>query len=200
MLFKLFLWEGKAGRLPRGCLCLIFKGFQILPVLVLCLGSGCRLVPPLGAVNLESPGWSVREGQAVWQPKTGAPEMAGELLLASGPNQRTFVQFSKNPFPFMVGQLTTNSWEIQLPTMNKRYSGRGQPPKRLILLYLPGLLAGKAAPKGWVWQWLDQERWRVENPRTGESLEGFAVLKPRAANPMLERSSSNQGSPGAVSR
>jgi hypothetical protein len=109
----------------------------------------------------------------VWQTKSGAPEMAGELLLANRPDGRTLVQFSKGPFPFMIAQLTTNSWEVQVPTQNQWYSGHGQPPKRLILLYLPRLLSGAPPPKGWHWQWLDQDHWRLENPRSGETLEGF---------------------------
>src|SRR3954451_12755208 len=104
-------------------------------------GAGCRTVAPLSAANLKEPGWTVREGQAVWQAKKGAPEIAGEILLATRGNGRTFVQFSKTPFPLVIAQSTTNTWQAELPTQNKWYSGRGKPPTRLIWLYLPRVLA-----------------------------------------------------------
>jgi hypothetical protein len=115
----------------------------------------------------------VREGQAVYHPKRGLPDIAGELLVATRDDGRVFVQFAKNPFPIAVAQSTKTTWEFQLPMQNKRYSGRGNPPKRLIFLYLPRVLLGQAPPKGWTWRTLENNNWRLENPATGESLEGY---------------------------
>ncbi len=135
--------------------------------------SGCRTVPPLPPVNLQEPGWTVREGQAVWQMKRGAPELAGDILMATRPDGRSFVQFSKSPFPLMIAQATANTWEVQVPTQNKRYSGHGRPPARLIWLWLPRVLSGQPPPKGWTWRKLVNGSWRLENPSSGESLEGY---------------------------
>src|SRR5205823_11461642 len=107
------------------------------------------------------PGWRVREGQAVWRVKRAAPEIAGEVLLATCADGRSFVQFTKTPFPFLIGQTTTNTWQAELPTQNRRYSGRGKPPKRLIWLYLPRLLSGAPASKGWSWEPLAANRWHL---------------------------------------
>jgi hypothetical protein len=115
----------------------------------------------------------VREGQAVWRRNATAPEIAGELLMATRTDGRRFVQFTKTPFPMIVAQSTTNHWQIEIPMQNKRYSGPGSPPKRLIWLYLPGLLSGEPPPKGWSWNQSADGSWRLENSRTGELLQGY---------------------------
>jgi hypothetical protein len=144
-------------------------GFACLLVLAC---TGCSLTP-LAPVNLQEGRWKVREGQAVWKRNKDAPEIAGDVLLATREDGSTFVQFTKTPFPMIIAQTTTNRWQIQIPMQNKRYSGPGSPPKRLIWAYLPRLLAGTAPPKGWLWNPLPDNRWRLENSRTGEILEGY---------------------------
>ena len=140
-------------------------------VLVLVLVAGCRTVPRLAPVNLQEPGWTVRTGQAVWKRARGKPEVAGEILVATRSDGRAFVQFSKSPFPLIIAQSTPHNWEVELPMDNKRYSGHGQPPRRLLLLYLPRALAGQPLPTGWSWQKLENNGWRLENQAKGESLE-----------------------------
>src|SRR5947209_13050077 len=96
----------------------------LLPLLF--AATGCRMMRrPLPPVNLQEPGWIVREGQAVWRTKRGAQEIAGEVLVATRSDGRALVQFSKNPFPLLIGQITPHSWELRVPTQNKRYSGHG---------------------------------------------------------------------------
>jgi len=135
--------------------------------------SGCQTIPTLPKVNLSEPGWSIRQGQAVWRTGRDAPEIAGELIVATNPDGRSFLQFTKTPLPFVVAQSTANSWQIEFVPENKTYSGRGNPPKRLIWLYLPRCLAGALPPKPWSWQRLENDGWRLESQTTGESLEGF---------------------------
>ena len=144
---------------------------------LLCLAliglPNCATVPPLPPVNLQEPGWTVQEGQAVWRMKRKDPELAGEILLATHSDGRTFVQFSKSPFPLMIGQSTADTWQVEVPTQNKRYSGHGQPSGRLIWLWLPRVLSGQPPPKGWSWQNLENGGWNLENASTGELLEGY---------------------------
>src|SRR5436190_21054552 len=93
--------------------------FRLLAPLLCCLSlcaAGCRLLPTLPPANLSEPGWHIREGQAVWRMKRDAPEIAGEVLLAINADGRAFVQFTKTPFPFLIGQSTTNRWQVELPT------------------------------------------------------------------------------------
>src|SRR5436190_16985831 len=94
--------------------------------------TGCRTLPPLAPANLSEPGWTVRQGQAVWQSGKERPEIAGELLLATKSNGEVFVQFTKTPFPLVIAQQVANHWQVQFPTQNKSYSGLGTPPSRLI--------------------------------------------------------------------
>jgi hypothetical protein len=115
----------------------------------------------------------LRQGQAVWQRNRRAPELAGEVLLATREDGHVLVQFSKPPFPLVVAQKTADTWEVRIPTQNQFYSGRGRPPARLIWLYLPSLLSGGEPPKGWSWQKQEGNRWHLENPSTGEVLDGY---------------------------
>ncbi|MDB6067116.1 MAG: putative lipoprotein [Pedosphaera sp.] len=134
---------------------------------------GCQAIPPMPAVNLSESGWTTHQGQVVWRSKTAAPEIAGELVVASNPDGRTFVQFTKTPLPFIVAQATTNTWQIHIIPNNKTYSGHGLPPSRLSWLYLPRCLSGYPPPKFWSWHQTDANGWRLENSLTGEFLEGY---------------------------
>lgn len=160
--------KGARARLDfckRAGLGLLFLALVFLPA--------CHTVPPFPPVNVSDPGWTVRQGQAVWKPKKSAPEIAGELLVATRPDGRSLVQFTKTPIPFVVAQTTTNSWEIHFVPNNKTYSGHGRPPSQLSWLHLARCLAGIAPPKFWHWKQLDDGNWRLENHYTGETLEGY---------------------------
>jgi hypothetical protein len=98
--------------------------------------------------------------------------MAGDVLVATrAEDSRAFVQFSKTPFPFLVGQIADDQWEVEFPAQHQRYSGHGNPPTRLIWLYLPRVLRGEPPPKNWDWK-QDASGWRLENTATQEAVEG----------------------------
>lgn len=140
-------------------------------VLLACLGlAACQSAPLLAPVNLNAPGWSVRHGQAVWQPSRRAPEIAGELLVAQRPGE-TFVQFTKSPLTLVEAQTSPASWSLHFPPRQRSYSGTGAPPARTAWLQLGPVLTGQAPASGWQWQQKDA-RWQLENPARGESLEG----------------------------
>ncbi|MBA4147144.1 MAG: hypothetical protein H0X66_03450 [Verrucomicrobia bacterium] len=80
---------------------------------------------------------------------------------------------TKNPFPMVIAQLQANSWQIEFPTENRTYSGRGNPPKRLAWLHLAKALQGGPVPEPWTFQKTDDTSWRFENLKTGELIEGF---------------------------
>lgn len=141
-------------------------------ILALILLTGCRTIAPLPPANLAEPGWTVRQGQAVWRAKHDAPEIAGEILVATRGDGRAFVQFTKTPLPFAVAQRTRESWQVEFPIQNRRYSGRGNPPARLVWLHLPDCLAGTRLAKAWSCEH-SGEQWRLENAATGELLEGY---------------------------
>ena len=134
--------------------------------------SGCQTLPPLPAVNLKAPGWTARQGQAVWRRTRSAPEIAGEILVATRADGASFVQFTKAPFPLVTAQANPGGWEVTAPAQNRRYSGHGPPPARILWLMLPRALAGQPLPENFSWR-ADSNGWRLENGKTGESLEGY---------------------------
>jgi hypothetical protein len=141
--------------------------------LVLLIGAvGCRTVRPLPQFDLSEPGWIIRNGQAIWHVSQGETEVAGEVIVATGTNGRSFVQFSKVPFPLVIARASSRQWEVEFPPQNKHYSGRGAPPLRLIWLWLPRVLSGEPPPKTWSWR-NDDSGWRLENLSNGEFIEGY---------------------------
>jgi hypothetical protein len=142
-----------------------------LPALAVWL-SGCMAVQ-LPPARLTDPGWKTQQGQAVWRSGKDAPEIAGDLLLASHPDGRAVILFTKTPLPFVVAQTASNAWQIEFVPVNKKYSGHGNPPSRLIWFHLQASVAGTPAPKPWLWRREDNGNWRLENSKTGESLEGY---------------------------
>lgn len=144
----------------------------ILSVLLSLFCAGCATVT-LPPVNLKQPGWTVRQGQAIWRRQRGGEGIAGDILVATRPDGRAFVQFSKTPFPLVVAQSTPKAWTVDFPPENKHYSGRGRPPKRIIFLQLPGVLSGQPPLRNWSWRKLADGGWRLENNVSGESLDVY---------------------------
>ncbi|HEY9510704.1 MAG TPA: hypothetical protein VIV82_12665, partial [Verrucomicrobiae bacterium] len=132
----------------------------------------CRTTALLPPADFSAPGWKTFQGQAIWRAKSDAPEIVGEILLATNANGRAFVQFTKTPFPFVIAQVITNVWQIESPTQNRTYSGHGSPPDRVIWFQLPRAMAGKSLPKRWHWK-SDGTNWTLENPSSGERLNGY---------------------------
>src|SRR5436190_14327763 len=159
--------------LPKEAILRFLRSFLpgLLWVLLASLAA-CRTGPPLPKVNLSEPGWTVRQGQAVWHPRRNAPELAGDLLVATRPDGPVFVQFTKTPFPFAIAQTTPTHWQIEIPPQNRRFSGPGKPPARIVWFQLANALTEKPVAKSWSWQ-TSQTGWHLENKSTGESLDGY---------------------------
>lgn len=149
---------------------------------------GCRTIAPLPPVDLSQPGWTVRTGQAVWRPQRGAPELAGDLLVAAHADGRTFAQFSKTPFPLVVAQTTPAGWQIHFAPNNRTLRAPGPPPPRFLWLHLAAALLNGVPPPVHVEAGVPPVEarasdpappappagtWRWVNRATGETLEGF---------------------------
>ena len=136
--------------------------------------AGCA-GPELPPVNLAAPGWQVRETQAVWRPKREAPELIGELLVATHPDGSRLVQFSKQSLPLVTAQVATNGWNISSPLRSGRFGGTHAPTDRVPWFQLMELPPTNA-PKSPRWQLHTETNgtWRLANGHTGESLEGVA--------------------------
>ena len=124
-------------------------------------------------VDLADPSWTIRQGQAVWRPKSGATEVAGELLVARSPAWGDFVRFSKGPVEVVVARQTTEGWQLDLPSFDKSFSGRGHPPKRVGWFQLTDFTFLDPGDGPWRWEISPNLEWSLENSRTGERLEGF---------------------------
>jgi LysM repeat protein len=157
---------------------------RTLAVALLLLGllNGCRTPRELqAALDFSQPGWTVRQGQAVWRSQVQAPEIAGDLLVATHADGRSAIQFMKPPLPIVLAQRAPQGWQIQFFAQNHRYAGPGRPPQRLLWLQFTEALAGRLTTSGCRWSMRPDASWRLENVRTGESLEGFLKTTQRAA-------------------
>jgi hypothetical protein len=143
-----------------------------LALLIAAFICGCRTAPPLAPADFSTPGWRVQQGQAVWKPSQNRPELAGDLLFATNVNGNFFVQFSKIPFPLATAQVSGDQWQIEFGADRFSWHGRGAPPNRFGWFQLPRALLGVNLNGNWQFKNLTPNSWRLENPRTGESLEG----------------------------
>jgi hypothetical protein len=144
-------------------------------ILVLSFFCGCRTPAP-PAIDLANPAWIVRQGQAVWvspDPKGKSEGVAGELLVATQPDGSCWVQFAKPPFNLVTAQRTPTQWNIAFQQGRQRYGARGKAPVKLIWFQLPSALAGETIESPWKFKRNTDDTWLLENPKTGERLEGY---------------------------
>lgn len=118
---------------------------------------GCATPARWGAVDLTEPDWTVRRGQAVWQPAEGQPELAGDLLVAWRRDGTGLVQFSKL-WLLVEARQEPGRWRLEYPSAGRRREGRGEAPAGLAWFELiEATRSGKAVA--------------VESP-AGERIEG----------------------------
>jgi hypothetical protein len=157
-------------RIPAGQSGRLILGSVLLAVLLLC--GGCHTATKSLFVA-SGPEWQVKEGQALWRPRRGFPELGGDLVFASDAQGRYFLQFAKTPMSLVSAQTTRTQWLIEFPPRGWSFSGHGKPPKRFAWLYLPAALAGEPLPKPMRFDHKPDGGWRLENTRSGETVEGF---------------------------
>jgi len=146
--------------------------FSLVSVASLLFLCGCQS-PVKSLFEATGPNWHVQQGQALWRPKTGLPEFGGDLVLASDDAGRHLIQFDKTPMAILSAQITSNRWLIKFPAQNLSFSGFGPGSTRFGWLYLPEALDGKPLPKVFKFERKPDGGWRLENSRTGETVEGF---------------------------
>jgi hypothetical protein len=136
-------------------------------------GGGCIMAPDKTLFVISGPGWTVRQGQAIWRPGPRYPELAGEIVLAQNPDGRSSLQFTKTLLPVALAQTTKTNWLIQFPPRRLGFTGRAQPPQRFVWLHLAAALTGETLPENFHFTRSPDGGWRLENRRTGEFVEGF---------------------------
>ncbi len=100
------------------------------------------------------------------------PELAGELLFATNSTGDCFVQFSKTPFTLATAQVMQGQWQIEFGSGEHSWTGEGEPPSRFAWFQLGPALNGEKLHRAWRFERADTTHWRLDNRRTGESLEG----------------------------
>jgi hypothetical protein len=143
----------------------------LLASLPLC--SGCRTPRASDLFATTGPGWRIQEGQALWRPRKGMPELGGDIVMASNSDGRCVVQFMKTPMSLVLAQTSRTNWLIEFPPRNMGFMGKGSPPKRFAWLHLHAAFVGDTLPPGFGFQRKPDNGWRLENERSGESVEGF---------------------------
>ena len=147
--------------------------FWCAAILFAVLATSCRTIPPLPPVNLSEPGWTLRQGQALWRSKKDAPEIAGEILFATRAGGQTMLQMTKTPLPFVSVQTRGDEWQIEFVPQQRRFSGKGTPTSRLMWVHLARALSGEKPPEPLKFQQTEPHGFTLENPKTGESITGF---------------------------
>jgi len=145
----------------------------LLLLVVALAGTGCMTSLDRSLFTVAGPGWTVQEGQALWRPGRRYPELAGEIVMARHEDGRCGIQFTKTTLPVVLAQTTATDWLIQFPPQRLSFGGGGAPPRRFTWLYLSAALAGHELPGNFSFQRRPDGGWRLENTRTGETLEGF---------------------------
>ncbi len=133
----------------------------------------CRTVAPLPAVNLTEPGWTLRQGQALWRSRRDAPEIAGEVIFARHTSGRTLLELAKNPLPFVTVQTSGELWQVEFVPQKRRFSGKGVPTNRLLWVHLARALNGTTPPSPLKFEKTGADAFTLENPATGERISGF---------------------------
>ena len=139
----------------------------------LLFSTGCQTPMEKSLFTASGPGWRVQEGQALWRPRKEFPELGGEIVMASRADGCCEVQFTKTPLPIVLAQTTKTNWLIQFPPRQMSFAGRRSPPTSFAWLYLHAALAGEPLPRQFRFHTKPDGGWRLENVRSGETLEGF---------------------------
>ncbi len=151
------------------CSCRYF-GPLLLAIVV--LSTGCQTSKKT-LFTVSGAGWRVQEGPALWRPRRGLPELGGDVVLASHGNGTCAIEFAKTPLALVVAQTTRTNWLVRFPPRDLGFSGRGKPSVRFAWLYLHAALAGEPLPTPFRFERKPDGGWRLENTRTGETLEGY---------------------------
>jgi hypothetical protein len=84
-----------------------------------------------------------------------------------------FIQFSKEPFPIVSAQAGSQAWSLSFGPEGRKVGGPGRPSPRWVWFQIARLAAGLPLDPPWESQFQARGPFRLENRKTGETLEGF---------------------------
>jgi len=125
----------------------------------------------LPEADLESPGWTVWTGQALWKPATEQAALAGDMIVGQRAGGDIFVSFTKTPLPLFTARAVDSRWRIDFVERGRSYSGRGSPPQRFIWFRIPEILDGNSNISGWSIEKPAADEIVLTNARTGERVQ-----------------------------
>ena len=96
-----------------------------------------------------------------------------QLLWARRADGELFLEFQKTPFPLVTARWRPEAWQVEFVPQRRTLRGRGGPSARLGWLHLARALGDAPPDHAWHWQRPEGGHWRLENPHTGEVIEGF---------------------------
>jgi hypothetical protein len=122
--------------------------------------------------------------------------VAGELTVARSLSGRAVAEFSKPPLPVVVAVSWFEGWAIEFAGGERTFSGKGDTRFQYSWLVLLEALQKRSAPPGWTWTGEPIGKWSLENPKTGERLQGY--LAPAA--PPVAAPATNPAAPARATR
>lgn len=138
-------------------------------VFLILIFAACATTP-LPPLELNAPGWQVRQAQAIWTTGRDKPEIVGDVLLSMNGRGSAFLQFSKT-LPIASVRIEPHLWEVDFPPQKRHYSGRGGGPKQIVWLQLLHLLAGDALAPPWSCTERSDAIVTIENAASRERVE-----------------------------
>ena len=148
----------------------------IFPMVSLALMLGvtaCRTSNTMPAMDFSGQDWSLTQGQVLWQINRRQALLAADFLLATNRSGDFKLALSKNPLPLADAGLVAGHWWIHYGAGSYSSSGTGHVPAHFSLFLIAPALEGRPVEPPWRFSWLTSSRWRLQNPITGESLEGI---------------------------
>jgi hypothetical protein len=94
-------------------------------------------------------------------------------VMASHEDGRCVIEFAKTPMPLVLAQTSRTNWYIGFPAPRMSFAGSQPPPTRFAWLYLAAALSGDSLPAALRFQRKADGGWKLENTRSGETVEGF---------------------------
>ncbi len=153
--------------------CFLGPLLRLTLLTALIMPTGCRTAPEAPLFTATGPGWHVEQGQALWRPGRNFPELGGELVVVTGNEGRCMIQFVKTPVPMVLAQTTPAQWRMEFPPRRMAYTGPKPAPIDFTWLFIPAALAAEPLPDGLRFERKANDSWRLENTRSGETVEGF---------------------------
>lgn len=148
------------------------KSFTTLGLIVATAWLSSCASRPLPPVNLAEIGWQVHESLIVWKPKRTAPELFGELLVATHPDGRRLIQLSKQSLPLITAESATNGWMITSTLRRGQFGGSLPATDRVPWFLLESFPPHPPANSRWQLELKANGVWHMVNSRTGEYVEG----------------------------